>query len=184
MSWSYAGGGSPWINPTVTPYGTQSFKGETYNRFRIRWSAADPWSGGPDGQVPGGGEFHVGATFSGVDFNQPDPIIITNSELLDEDNDPLPLKPRLPGYDTGTLDSDDGSFDDQLLELRQRVRRDSRTSSYGGSRACCRSTRWCPAATCATRSASRSARSAGRASCSRRAARSAASAACRFASRA
>jgi hypothetical protein len=111
LSWSYAGSRSPWINPTVSTYGTQTFKGTTYNRFRIRWSTADPWSGGPDGQVPGGGEFHVGATFSGVDFNDPDPIIITNSELLDDDGDPLPLKPRLPGYDTGTLDSDDGSFD-------------------------------------------------------------------------
>jgi hypothetical protein len=111
MSWSYAGSRTPWINPTVSTYGTQSFKGTTYNRFRIRWSTADAWSGGSPGQVPGGGEFHVGATFSGVNFNQPDPIIITNSELLDEDGDPLPLKPRLPGYDVGTLDSDDGSFD-------------------------------------------------------------------------
>ena len=110
LSWSYGGNLSPWVNPTVSPYGTQSFNGTTYNRFRIRWSTADPWNGGPDGQVPGGGEFHVGATFSGVDFNQPDPIIITNSELLDDDGDPLPLKPRLPGYDTGTLDSEDGSF--------------------------------------------------------------------------
>jgi len=110
LSWSYGGSRTPWINPTVTPYGIQSFKGTTYNRFRIRWSTADPWSGGSPGQVPGGGEFHVGATFSGVDFNSPDPIIITNSELLDEDGDPLPLKPRLPGYDVGTLDSDDGSF--------------------------------------------------------------------------
>jgi len=111
MSWSYGGSRTPWINPTVTPYGIQSYKGTTYNRFRIRWSTADAWSGGSPGQVPGGGEFHVGATFSGVDFNSPDPIIITNSELLDEDGDPLPLKPRLPGYDVGTLDSDDGSFD-------------------------------------------------------------------------
>ena len=111
MSWSYGGPRTPWINPTVSTYGTQTFKGTTYNRFRIRWSAADPWSGGPDGQVPGGGEFHVGATFSGISFNQPDPIIITNSELLDADGDPLPLKPRLPGYDVGTVDSENGSYE-------------------------------------------------------------------------
>jgi hypothetical protein len=110
MSWSYGGNLTPWINPTVSAFGTQSFKGTTYHRFRLTWSTADPWSGGPDGQVPGGGEFHVGATFSGIDINQPDPIIITNSELLDDTGDPLPLKPRLPGYDVGTLDSDDGSF--------------------------------------------------------------------------
>ena len=110
MSWSYGGNLSPWVNPTLTSNGTQSFNGTTYNRFRLTWSTDDPWSGGPDGQVPGGAEFHVGATFSGVDFNQPDPIIITNSELLDAGGTPLPLKPRLPGYDVGTLDSDDGSF--------------------------------------------------------------------------
>jgi hypothetical protein len=111
MSWAYGGSKSPWINPAVSAsLGTQVFKGTTYNRFRITWSTGHGWSGGPSGQVPAGGEFHVGATFSGVDFNQPDPIIITNSELLDGSNNPLPLKPRLPGYDAGSLDLDDGSF--------------------------------------------------------------------------
>jgi hypothetical protein len=111
MSWAYSGSLSPWVNPTVSSFGTQTFKGTTYNRYRITWSTGHSWSGGVPGQVPAGGEFHVGATFSGVDFNQPDPIIITNSELLDSGGTPLTLKPRLPGYDTGTLDSDDGSFD-------------------------------------------------------------------------
>jgi hypothetical protein len=111
MSWAYNGNLSPWTNPVVTTFGTQSFKGTTYNRFRIRWSTPKAWTGPAPGEVPGGEEFHVGATFSGVNFNQPDPIIITNSELLDDDGDPLPLKPRLPGYDTGTLDSDDGSYE-------------------------------------------------------------------------
>jgi hypothetical protein len=95
----------------VSSFGTQAFKGTTYNRYRITWSTGHAWSGGSSGQVPAGGEFHVGATFSGVDFNDPDPIIITNSELLDSSGDPLPLKPRLPGYDTGTLDIETGSFD-------------------------------------------------------------------------
>ena len=94
---------SPWINPTVSSFGTQSFKGTTYNRYRMTWSTTQGWSGGPAGQVPAGGDFHIGATFSGVNFNQPDPIIITNSELLDAGGDPLPLKPRLPGYDSGTI---------------------------------------------------------------------------------
>ena len=110
MSWAYGGQLSPWSTPTLTSNGTQSFNGTTYNRFRLTWSTGKSWSGGPNGQVPGGGDFHVGATFSGVDFNSPDPIIITNSELLNSSGDPLPLKPRLPGYDVGTLDSDDGSY--------------------------------------------------------------------------
>jgi hypothetical protein len=111
MTWSYAGSRTPWINPTVSgSLGTQSFNGTTYNRFQITWQTADLWSGGPPGEVPGGGDFHVGATFSGVDFNQPDPIIITNSELLDDSGDPLPLKPRLPGYDSGIIAVDDGGF--------------------------------------------------------------------------
>jgi hypothetical protein len=115
MSWAYDGSLSPWVNPTVSaPLGTQVFKGTTYNRYQITWSTGHAWSGGSSGQVPGGGGFHVGATFSGVDFNQPDPIIITNSELLNASGDRLALKPRLPGYDTGTLDSDDGSFDVQF----------------------------------------------------------------------
>ena len=110
MSWAYDGNHSPWVNPTLTSNGTQTFNGTTYNRFRLTWSTGQSWNGGSSGQVPGGGDFHVGATFSGVNFNQPDPIIITNSELLNSSGDPLALKPRLPGYDVGTLDSDDGSF--------------------------------------------------------------------------
>ena len=108
MSWSYGGPLSPWSTPALTDDGTQTFKGTTYNRFKLTWSTDKSWSGGSAGQVPGGGEFHIGATFSGIDFNQPDPIIITNSELLDASGDPLPLKPRLPGYDAGEIDSDDG----------------------------------------------------------------------------
>jgi hypothetical protein len=108
MTWAYEDSLSPWINPTVSAFGTQAFKGTTYNRYRMTWSTGQGWSGGPSGQVPAGGDFHIGATFSGVNFNQPDPIIITNSELLDADGDPLPLKPRLPGYDSGSLDPSNG----------------------------------------------------------------------------
>jgi hypothetical protein len=108
MSWAYTGPSSPWNSPTLTANGTQSFKGTTYNRFRLTWSDDANWNGGPDGQVPGGGDFHVGATFSGVDFNQPDPIIITDSQLLDASGDPLALKPRLPGYDAGETSVEDG----------------------------------------------------------------------------
>lgn len=119
MSWSYGGSLSPWNTPILTPNGTQSFNGTTYNRFRLTWSSDKPWSGGPDGRVPGGAPFHIGATFSGVDFNQPDPIIITNSELLDASGDPLPLKPRLPGYDDGGLSTDDGDFLIRFVNFRR-----------------------------------------------------------------
>jgi hypothetical protein len=118
MSWSYGGSLSPWSTPVLTANGTQSFNGTTYNRFRLTWSTDKGWSGGPNGQVPGGADFHIGATFSGVDFNQPDPIIITNSELLDDDGDPLPLKPRLPGYDVGTLARANGFFDLRFFNPR------------------------------------------------------------------
>jgi hypothetical protein len=111
VSWTYSGSRSPWVNPTLTANGTQTFKGTSYNRFRLTWSTGQNWDNGSSGQVPGGAEFHVGATLSGVDFNQPDPIIITKSELLDTSGTPLALQPRLVGYDDGTLDSSDGTLD-------------------------------------------------------------------------
>ncbi|MGZ6641086.1 MAG: hypothetical protein ACXVFT_04530 [Solirubrobacteraceae bacterium] len=111
QSWSYTGDRSPWMNPSVSgSLGTTTFNGQTYHRHTITWTAAKSWTGGSPGIVPGGGRFHIGATFSGVDFNQPDPIIITRSELLDSSGNALTLSPRLPGYDAGTLDSADGTF--------------------------------------------------------------------------
>lgn len=117
MSWAYGGSLSPWSAPALASNGTQTFKGTTYNRFRLTWSTDKSWSGGSPGEVVGGGEFHIGATFSGVDFNDPDPIIITNSELLDASGDPLPLKPRLPGYDAGEIDVDDGIMSIELTNF-------------------------------------------------------------------
>jgi hypothetical protein len=107
ISWTYAGPSSPWINPNVSgPSGTAVFKGQTYNKYRITWSAGNPaWNNPSPGVVAGGGEFHIGTTFTGVDFNQPDPIIITDVTLLDAGTNPLALHPRLPSYDAGTLDA-------------------------------------------------------------------------------
>jgi hypothetical protein len=112
LAWTSTGVSSPWIDPVVTgPLGTAVFKGTTYNRFRITWSVPNPaWSGPTPGIVPGGAQFHVGATFTGVDFNQPDPIIIQNLRLFDASSNPLTLHPRLPMYDAGTVDAADGSF--------------------------------------------------------------------------
>jgi hypothetical protein len=118
QSWSYSGDRSPWINPAVSgSLGTQTFKGTSYHRHTITWSTGQSWSGGASGTVPGGAGFHVGATFSSIDFDQPDPIIITKTELLDSGGTALALSPRLPGYDAGTLDSSDGTLDMQFTNL-------------------------------------------------------------------
>jgi hypothetical protein len=115
QSWSYDGNRSPWINPVTSgSLGTQTFKGTSYHRHTITWSTGQSWSGGASGQVPGGTTFHVGATLSSVDFDQPDAVIITKLELLDGAGTPLALQPRLPGYDAGTLDASDGTFDLQF----------------------------------------------------------------------
>jgi len=111
LSWFYDGSRSPWTNPTVTNLGTQVFKGETYDRYRILWSTAKNWDGPTAGQVPGGAEFHIGATFSGVDFDDPDDVIINRIQLQDAAGNPLTLQPRLPGYDAGALDVADGTLD-------------------------------------------------------------------------
>jgi hypothetical protein len=112
ISWAFAGASSPWINPVVTgPSGMTVFKGITYNKYRITWSAANPAHISPSpGVVSGGGEFHIGVTFNGVDFNQPDPIVIGTVTLLDGGGNPLTLHPRLPIYDTGAVDTADGTF--------------------------------------------------------------------------
>jgi hypothetical protein len=111
ITWSYDGDRSPWHNPVVSgPLGTTMFHGSLLNRYRITWSAANPAWTGPSGTVAGGAEFHVGATFTGVDFDQPDPIIIQNVTLFDASSHALGLHPRLPMYDAGAVDSADSAF--------------------------------------------------------------------------
>jgi hypothetical protein len=122
VSWFYGGSLSPWVNPVVSgPSGTTVFKGTTYNRYQLEWSTGQPWSGGSSGQVPGGAGFHVGATFSGVDFTSPDAIIITDIALLDGSNNPLALRPRHLGFDAGTLDSIAGTLDLRFFNVADRV---------------------------------------------------------------
>ena len=116
ISWSFVGPWngyiSPWINPVVTgPSGMAVFKGVTYNKYRITWSTGNPiWTTSSPGVVAGGAEFHIGAEFNGVDFNQPDPIIIQDVTLFDGGGNPLTLHPRVPIYDTGAVDAADGTF--------------------------------------------------------------------------
>lgn len=107
ISWFYNGNQSPWLNPTVSgPSGTAVFQGTTYNKFTITWSAPNSaWNNPSPGVVGGGAAFHIGATFTGVNFNTPDPIIIQDVTLFDASSNPLALHPRLAGYDAGTVDS-------------------------------------------------------------------------------
>jgi hypothetical protein len=112
VDWTWKGSSSPWVDPVVSILpGTANWQGQIYNKFRITWSAGNPaWAGGIPGVLGGGAQFHIGATFTGVDFNQPDPIIIQNITLFDASSTPLTLHPRLPIYDAGTLDAADGTF--------------------------------------------------------------------------
>jgi hypothetical protein len=120
ISWDYDDELSPWDDPTISAFGTQTLGGTTYNRFRITWSTGKPWLHGASGTVDPGDEFHVGAALSGVDFDEPNSVIVTNSELLDDDGDPLPLKPRLPGYDAGSVKLVNGILNWTLINFTRR----------------------------------------------------------------
>lgn len=105
VGWFYSGTRSPWTNPTVTNTGTtQSFQGTTYKVYDLDFTTAKSWDGGADGVVNAGAEFHTGASFS-----EADPVIVFRVQLLSAGN-PLPLAPRLPGYDVGTADLATGDF--------------------------------------------------------------------------
>ncbi|HXO19015.1 MAG TPA: hypothetical protein VOA87_03725 [Thermoanaerobaculia bacterium] len=109
-SWTYLGNLSPWDVPTVTPAGTASFQGTSFNKFLVTWSTAKAWANGTPGNVGPGVTFHVGTTFSGVDLSLPNPIILTQIALQDGTGTALELQPRMIGYDAGLLDGSDGNF--------------------------------------------------------------------------
>ena len=56
--WSHRAAASPPLapgaQPTLASNGTQTFKGTTYNRFRLTWSTDKSWSGGNPGEGGGG----------------------------------------------------------------------------------------------------------------------------------
>ena len=115
IAWSFGGCSSPWINPTVIgPTGpSQVFQGGTYYPYTLRWSTPNTGSCvGAPGQAPGGVLFHVGATFTTVNFNlsTPNPIVIKDVILKNASNVAMALNPRLNAFDAGTLDTIGGQF--------------------------------------------------------------------------
>lgn len=110
VAWSYGGCNSPWLNPTVIgpTGGAQVFQGSTYYPYTLRWSAPNGGSCvGAPGQAPGGVLFHIGATFTTVNFNlnTPNPIVIKDVILRDNGGTAMTLNPRLHAFDAGTLDT-------------------------------------------------------------------------------
>lgn len=116
---------SPWQNPTVSgPSGTVSVAGTTYNRFILNWSTGKAWEGRnipgtaqTPGMVPQGVNFHIGAEFNGTHFYDPDAVIVRDITLFDAGNNPLPLSPRMAGFDDGTLDLASGDFVFQVFNF-------------------------------------------------------------------
>jgi hypothetical protein len=105
LSWSYNGTTSPWTTPTIAAAGTQSYQGTTYNRYTLTFSVPKAWSGGSNGVVPGGVEFHVGAAFA-----QSDLVIVYETTLRNNNGTDLNLHPRLAGFNTGSADLATGDF--------------------------------------------------------------------------
>ena len=69
LSTWWNGSRSPWRNPVITSTGgTQTFQGNSYNVFTLTFSTDKSWSNGPDGEVPGGVEYHTGAGFGESDL--------------------------------------------------------------------------------------------------------------------
>ncbi len=121
---TYVGSLSPWNPPTVTgPSGTQIFKGISYNKFTVTWQAGKAWAspnqpGSIAGQVRGAEQFHIGTHFAQEDIlNTSDQVVILDATLLDAGGAALPLHPRVPSFNNGTLASD-GTFTLGLANLQ------------------------------------------------------------------
>ncbi len=122
IAWAFAGCTSPWINPTVLgPTGpSQIFQGASYYPYTVRWSTPNPGSClGTPGQAPGGVLFHIGATFTTVNFNlnTPNPIVIKDVILRNSTNVAMALNPRLHAFDAGTLDTIGGQLNLGVFNL-------------------------------------------------------------------
>lgn len=106
LSTWWNGSRSPWRDPTITSTGgTQSFQGTTYNVFKLTFSTDKSWTNGPDGEVPGGVEFHIGAGFAESDL-----VIVYDTKLKDSGGSDLTLHPRMADFDRGVADLASGDF--------------------------------------------------------------------------
>lgn len=99
------GSRSPWRDPTISSSGTQSFQGTTYNKFVLVFSTDKSWTGGADGVVPGGAEFHIGAGFAESDL-----VIVFDTKLKNSGGSDLTLHPRMAGFNRGAADLSSGDF--------------------------------------------------------------------------
>jgi hypothetical protein len=96
------------------------FKGTVYNRFLVTWSTPEAWTSATPGNLPGvvrgGEEFHVGASFFEEDIlNTSTQVVISDATLI-SGGVALPLHPRVPTFNSGTLGAD-GSFRFTLANL-------------------------------------------------------------------
>jgi hypothetical protein len=118
----YLGSLSPWNAPSVVASGTRTYKGSSFNRFFVTWQSAKGWAspnqaGSTAGQVRGAEQFHIGTHFAQADIlNTSDAVVIVDATLLNAAGTALPLHPRVPTFDTGTLASD-GTFTLGLANL-------------------------------------------------------------------
>ena len=108
LSTWWNGSRSPWRDPTITStcMNCRTFQGSTYNEFKLNFSVAKSWTNGPDGVVPGGEEFHIGAGFSESAL-----AIVYDTKLKDSGGSDLTLHPRMAGFDHGVLDLASGDFE-------------------------------------------------------------------------
>jgi hypothetical protein len=106
LSWFFNGASSPWTSPTIAATGgTRTFQGTSFNVFTLTFSTDKAWSGGADGVVPPGVEFHVGAAFS-----ESNPVIVFETRLRNSGGTDMALHPRAVSFDAGTADMADGNF--------------------------------------------------------------------------
>lgn len=106
LSTWWNGSRSPWRDPTITSTGsTRTFQGSTYNEFILDFSTDKSWTGGTDGVVPGGAEFHIGAGFAESDL-----VIVYDTKLKNSGGSDLTLHPRMAGFNRGAADMASGDF--------------------------------------------------------------------------
>jgi hypothetical protein len=79
--------------------------------FNLDFTTAKTWDGPTAGTVAAGAEFHTGASFVGSTE-----VIVARVQMLNSGT-PLPLAPRLPGYNAGTADLASGDFEISFFDV-------------------------------------------------------------------